>query len=98
MKEVNEILIDKQLIFSQCRVDKELWILLDYAKNDIQMYTNGTEDAQKVKFNFVKVAMKYGIVSSAKEFWKRIIDVSIKENKDKVLNDNYIIRYEFEVK
>ena len=98
MKEVNEITVLKTLFDNQCPVDKELWIYIDHQKNDVQLYTNGIDsEEQKVKYNFVKIAKKYGFVKSDKEFWKRIKDILIKESKVLGLQDSYIITYEMEI-
>jgi len=97
MKEINEISVEKTLFDKQCPIDKELWIYIDHGKNDVQLYTNGKEEEQKVKYNFVKIAKKYGFVKSESQFWKRIKDIRIKESKVLGLQDSYIITYEFDI-
>ena len=92
--EINEIQIDKTLIYSQCPIDEELWIYLDVEKQSVQMYTNGPEEEVKVKYNFVKMALKYGFTSSSSQFWKRIKDVTIRAPKE--FDNILIVRYEFE--
>ena len=96
MDEIDEIQIDKTLIYSQCSIDEELWVYLDVEKQSVQMYTNGPEEEVKVKYNFQKMALKYSFVKSKNEFWSRIKDVTIKVPKkfDNIL----IVRYEFEVR
>jgi len=95
MTTINEIHVDKSLFLSQMRGDDtELWILIDYNKQDIQMYCNGPEEEQKIKYNFIKMAKKYGFVKSDKEFWSQIKDVTIRTEKNDL--NSYVIRYEFE--
>jgi len=91
---MKEILVDKTLIDNQCPINKDVWIYLDIDKKDVQMYTDGAEEEAKVKYNFIKMAKRYGIVKSDKEFWKKIKDVTIKAVKD---SDKYVIKYEMEI-
>ena len=95
---VNEINIEKSVISTQCVVDGELWIYLASNKEEVQMYCNGREEEKKVRYNILKMALKFSFVKSKNDFWKRIKDVSIREIReegDKKLLKHYALRYEF---
>jgi hypothetical protein len=86
-----DILIDKETIEMQCKNLEDIYIYMDFNRSKVELYCN---DEEKLKLNFIKIAKKYGIVSSEKEFWKRIRDIGIKKGKD-LNKDKYVLTYEW---